>query len=595
MTDRYEDLADHLALEEQAALTGGEDDWHSQGLPERGVPRLKVTDGPVGARGESYTTTTSALFPCGSALGATFDPELVERVGAAIADEARTKAAHVLLGPTINLIRHPLGGRNFEAYSEDPTLTARLVVAFVRGVQSRGVAACAKHFVANDAEIERHTISSDVDERTLREVYLRPFEAAVRDGGVWTVMASYNRINGTFGCEHPWLLSTVLKEEWGFDGLVMSDWFATHATVASALAGLDLEMPGPAPHFGAPLAAAVEAGEVPRHVVAEQARRLLRLLDRVGADLVEPPETSVDDPDRWLLARETSAASMVLLRNADVAGERVLPLDTGALQRVAVIGPNAATAVVQGGGSARVTPHRTVTPLAGLRDRLGARRHGRVRARRAAGPGAGPRRSPRPHRRRSRHRDVVRRDGRWRRPVRQHRSQPRRGLVGAVRARCRSAALPPPRRGHRRGRSHRAPRAQRHVDRAVPGAARPRDGARHGDARVGESRSSASAPRRCAPPSTWWPAGATTSPSPTSARRDTRSPGCASGSSRPSATTPSRPPPPRPSEPMWPSSWSAPTRSRRPKATTGTPCRSAPSRTSWCAAWPPRTRAPSWS
>ena len=272
----------------------------------------------------------------------------------------------------------------------------------MRGVQSRGVAACAKHFVANDAEIERHTISSDVDERTLREVYLRPFEAAVRDGDVWTVMASYNRINGTFGCEHPWLLSTVLKEEWGFDGLVMSDWFATHATVEAALAGLDLEMPGPAPHFGAPLAAAVEAGEVPRHVVAEQARRLLRLLDRVGADLVEPPETSVDDPDRWLLARETSAASMVLLRNADVAGERVLPLDPGALQRVAVIGPNAATAVVQGGGSARVTPHRTVTPLAGLRDRLGAgvtveyepgARRGQVpvldgrHARTAAGPG----------------------------------------------------------------------------------------------------------------------------------------------------------------------------------------------------------------
>ena len=185
----------------------------------------------------------------------------------------------------------------------------------MRGVQSRGVAACAKHFVGNDAEIERHTISSDIDERTLREVYLRPFEAAVRDADVWTVMASYNRINGTFGCEHPWLLSTVLREEWGFDGLVMSDWFATHATVEAALAGLDLEMPGPAQHFGAPLAAAVEAGEVPRHVVSEQARRLLRLLDRVGADLVEPPETSVDDPDRWLLARETSAASMVLLRN----------------------------------------------------------------------------------------------------------------------------------------------------------------------------------------------------------------------------------------------------------------------------------------
>src|SRR5215212_6894518 len=232
--DDFDAYLDALTLDEQAALTAGSDDWHTTALPARGIPHLKTTDGPVGARGESYTSTTSASFPCGSALGATFDPELVERVGAAVADEARTKAAHVLLGPTLNLHRHPLGGRNFESYSEDPLLVAQIGAAFIAGVQSRGVAACAKHFVANDAELERLTISSDVDERTLREVQLLPFEAAVRDAGVWSVMASYNRLNGEYACEHRWLLSDLLRHEWEFDGLVMSDWFGTHDTVRSA-------------------------------------------------------------------------------------------------------------------------------------------------------------------------------------------------------------------------------------------------------------------------------------------------------------------------------------------------------------------------
>jgi len=178
----YEDLAPELTLEEQAALAGGDDDWHTAALPARGIPRLKVTDGPSGARGESYTTTTSASFPCGSALGASFDLDLVARVAGAIADDARTKGAHVVLGPTLNLHRHPLGGRNFESFGEDPLLAGRIGAAYVRGLQAHGVGACPKHLVANDAEIERLTISSEVDERTLREVYLRPFEAALRDG-----------------------------------------------------------------------------------------------------------------------------------------------------------------------------------------------------------------------------------------------------------------------------------------------------------------------------------------------------------------------------------------------------------------------------
>ena len=253
----YETLLDQLDLDERAALTAGHDDWNTQALPDHGVPAIRVTDGPVGARGESYTSVTAALFPCGSALGATFDPALVGRIGAALGDEAHTKQAHVLLGPTLNLHRHPLGGRNFESYGEDPLLVSRLAVAFVRGVQSKGVGACPKHLVANDAEIERMTISSDVDERVLREVYLRPFEAAVTEGEAWTVMASYNRINGIYACEHPWLLTDVLMGEWGFDGVVISDWLATHTTDATLLAGTHLEMPGPARHLGPAAADAV--------------------------------------------------------------------------------------------------------------------------------------------------------------------------------------------------------------------------------------------------------------------------------------------------------------------------------------------------
>jgi beta-glucosidase len=372
MTASFEQLTDDLTLDEQAALAGGDDVWFSTGLPERGIPRIKVSDGPVGVRGESHTTTTSASFPCGSALGATFDPALVERVAAALGDEAITKSVHVLLGPTVNLHRHPLGGRNFECYSEDPTLTAALAVAFVRGVQSRRVAACLKHFVANDSEIERLSISSEVDERTLREVYLRPFEAAVLDADLWTLMGSYNRLNGAFACENRWLLTDVLKRDWGFTGVVISDWYATHDTVRCANAGLDLEMPGPARHFRAPLAEAVRRGDVDADDVIDKARRMLRLADRVGAVAgAEAEETSIDDPDRWALAVEAATASMVLLRNEPVDGLAVLPLDPTSLRRVAVIGPNAELAMIQGGGSAKVTPHRVVTPVDGLRSRLG--------------------------------------------------------------------------------------------------------------------------------------------------------------------------------------------------------------------------------
>src|SRR5262245_58170047 len=251
-TARVEEILRKLTLDEKAALSAGADLWHSAALPDKGVPGLVLSDGPSGARGVNMSEgATSLSFPCGSALAATWNPELIEQVGAAIAEDARTKGAHVLLGPTVNLHRSPLAGRNFECYSEDPHLSARIAVAFIKGVQSRRVAACVKHFVANDQEFERMSISSEVDARVLRELYLVPFEAAVREAGVWSLMSAYNRVNGTHASEHPWLLGELLKREWGFEGMVVSDWLGTHSTAPTANAGLDLEMPGPARHLGA--------------------------------------------------------------------------------------------------------------------------------------------------------------------------------------------------------------------------------------------------------------------------------------------------------------------------------------------------------
>src|SRR5580765_4853385 len=276
MSERIEKFVTELTLDEKAALTAGVDLWHGPGADRLGIPALKVTDGPSGARGEQWSGRPSANFPCGTALGATWNTDLVREVGARLGVEARRKQAHALLAPTVNIHRHPLSGRNFECYSEDPLLSARVAVAYIRGVQSQGVACTVKHFVANDSEFERMTISSDVDERTLREVSLAPFEAAVREAGTWALMTAYNRVHGTYCSEHDALLG-MLRDEWGFDGVVMSDWYGTHSTAAAANAGLDLEMPGPPQWFAGLLADAVRGGEVAESAVDGKARRILTL------------------------------------------------------------------------------------------------------------------------------------------------------------------------------------------------------------------------------------------------------------------------------------------------------------------------------
>ena len=353
-----------VELDDLTAAVAGIDLWNTPGIPEHGLPPMRVTDGPNGARGPSFTGVPSACFPCGTALGATWDPDLVERVGHAIGEEARTKGAHVLLAPTVNLHRHPLAGRNFECYSEDPYLTARLAVGFVRGVQSTGVATTVKHFVANDSEFERMTISSDVDEAVLRELYLVPFEAAVTEADAWGIMSAYNKLNETYCSEHEWLLTTVLRDEWGFDGFVISDWFGTHSTAPAANAGLDLEMPGPPQWFGKALADAVTNGGVDQGVVERQVERLRVLAERTGATagLGNGEPGSVDDPAHRALIREAAAASFVLLRNHD----EILPLDRSALPSVALIGTAADTTWVMGGGSAALDPHPLISPRVGL-------------------------------------------------------------------------------------------------------------------------------------------------------------------------------------------------------------------------------------
>lgn len=366
------DLAARLAalsLEQKVRLMTGADFWSMYAEPAAGLRRLVVSDGPAGIRGEFWDERdTSANVPSPTALAATWDPERIERLGLLLAAEARRKGVDVQLAPTVNLHRTPYGGRHFENLSEDPFLTARIGVAYVRGVQAGGVGATVKHFVANDTETDRMSIDAQVDERALRELYLAPFEAIVREGGAWAVMAAYNRVNGITATESP-LLRDVLQDEWGFDGVTMSDWFATRSTVPTATGGLDLAMPGPAGPWGDALVAAVRAGEVDEARIDDHVLRLLRLAARVGAlEGIAAVAAAPSYTDAQVAAqlRADAAAGFVLARN-----DGVLPLAAGSLASVAVLGPNAEVGRTLGGGSATVYPPYTISPLDGLRAALG--------------------------------------------------------------------------------------------------------------------------------------------------------------------------------------------------------------------------------
>ncbi|MFD0691196.1 glycoside hydrolase family 3 protein [Actinomadura fibrosa] len=356
-----------LTLEEKVNLLTGADFWTLHPVPKIGLARLVLSDGPSGIRGTSWDERrTSLLFPCPTALAATWDPALAERTGRLHGAQARDRGVHVQLAPTVNLHRTPLGGRHFENYSEDPLLTARVAAAFVAGVQSAGVAATVKHFVGNDSETARMSYDARIGDAALGELYLRPFEEAVK-AGAWAVMAAYNGVNGAPMTENRPLLTGVLKERWGFDGVVMSDWTAVRSTEASANAGTDLEMPGlPSSRWRGRLVEAVRDGRVAEELIDDKVLRLLRLAARVGAleGAPEPPRATTP-PDARDRLRDLAVRGAVLLRNEGGA----LPLN--APGRVALIGPNAVRFSAQGGGSAHVNPEHVVSPVEGLRRALG--------------------------------------------------------------------------------------------------------------------------------------------------------------------------------------------------------------------------------
>lgn len=356
-----------LSLEEKVHLLTGDGFWTLRPLPRIGLRRIVMSDGPSGVRGTRWDERdTSLLFPNPSALAATWDPALAERIGRLNGAQAREKGVHVQLAPTLNLHRTPLGGRHFENYSEDPLLTARIGAAFVRGVQSAGVAATPKHFVGNDSETSRMSYDARIGEEALDELYLRPFEEAVK-AGAWAVMAAYNKVNGASMTENRALLTDVLKRRWGFDGVVVSDWTAIRSTEESAAAGMDLEMPGlPSSPWRDRLVEAVRAGRVAEELIDDKVLRVLRLAARVGALEGFPEPSPVRTPaDARRQLRDAAARAAVLLRNEG----GLLPLRSP--RRLALIGPNAVRFGAQGGGSAHVEPEHVVTPAEGLRRALG--------------------------------------------------------------------------------------------------------------------------------------------------------------------------------------------------------------------------------
>jgi beta-glucosidase len=395
---RVEDLLARMTPQEKAEMLSGSGWMESQPNARLGIPAIKMADGPMGVRnwrGSSAVTNaastvpvTATAFPAGIGMAASWDPELVTRSAGVIAQEVKSLGRDMILGPTVNINRVPLWGRNFEGYGEDPYLAARMGVAYIRGVQAEGVIPSVKHFAANNEEFERHRIDETIDERTLNEIYFPAFKAAVQEAGVWAVMSAYNKVNGQWCAENPYLLTETLRKRWGFRGFVISDWGSTYSTDATVNAGLDLEMPGgeamriwinkpetKRDGNGAgwltadKVLAAVSAGGVTQAAVDDAVRRILRVMFAAGLfDRAQAGGGDVDTPVQRQLARTAANESIVLLKNSGV-----LPLSAGKTPKIAVIGPNAAVARTGGGGSSLVRPKYAVTPLDGIREAAGSR------------------------------------------------------------------------------------------------------------------------------------------------------------------------------------------------------------------------------
>jgi beta-glucosidase len=395
---RVQDLLGRMTLEEKVAMLSGENWMQSVPNERLGIPSIKMTDGPAGIRswaGPSHGADAATAkvevhttaFPAGIAMGATWDTDLLESQGHAIGQEEKALGRDMILGPTVNINRTPLWGRNFEAYGEDPYLTSRLAVAYIKGVQSEGVIATVKHFAANNQEFERHRVNAEVDERALQEIYFPAFKAAVQEAGVWSLMSAYNRLNGTYCAENLWLLKDVLQKQWGFENFVVSDWGSTYTTLGTVNAGMDLEMPGGEPmtrwlkqsdtkeagNGGGWLVPEkvlpeIKAGKISPATIDDNVGRILRVIFISGQ--FDHPHTAggeIDTPEQRAFVRKAATESIVLLKNS---GD-VLPLDAAKIRSVVVIGPNAAVARTGGGGSSMVTPKYSITPLKGIQGRAG--------------------------------------------------------------------------------------------------------------------------------------------------------------------------------------------------------------------------------
>ncbi|KAJ5580386.1 hypothetical protein N7450_006687 [Penicillium hetheringtonii] len=358
-----EKVIEELTLGEKVALTAGRDFWHTVPIPRLDIPSLRMSDGPNGVRGTRFFNgIPAACFPCATALGATWDTELLSQVGKLMGEEAIAKGTHIVLGPTINIQRSPLGGRGFESFSEDGVLSGTLAGHLCKGMQDEGVAATLKHFVCNDQEHERMAVNSIVTDRALREIYLMPFQLAMRICRSACIMTAYNKVNGAHVSENKALIDDILRKEWGWDGLVMSDWFGTYSTSDAINAGLDIEMPGKTRWRGEALAHAVSSNKVAEFKLDERVRNILNLIN-----WVEPlgipegaPEKALNRPEDQALMRRAAAESVVLLKNE----QNILPLKKDG--SVLVIGPNARIASYCGGGSASLAPYYLVTPFEGV-------------------------------------------------------------------------------------------------------------------------------------------------------------------------------------------------------------------------------------
>jgi len=362
---RVDSILSQMTLDEKIEIIGGINDLYTRPLPRLGIPALKMSDGPLGVHDYGLTTA----YPAGIALAASWDVDLTRRFGVAMGKDARARGVHFILGPGMNIYRAPMNGRNFEYFGEDPFLASRMAVAVIEGIQSQRVIAIAKHFAGNNSEFARTTLSSDIDERTLREIYLPAFEASVKEAHVGAVMDGYNLVNGSYMTQNVHLNNEILKKEWGFDGIVVSDWGATHDGVAAANGGLDLEMPSPTFMNREALLPALKEGKITEAAIDDKVRRILR--KAIGFGFFDRPQTDTNiatlSQEGRQVALEMARGSMVLLKNSG----NLLPLDESKLKTIAVIGPDAYPAVISGGGSAETKPFNAVSYLEGISNRLG--------------------------------------------------------------------------------------------------------------------------------------------------------------------------------------------------------------------------------